>query len=75
MVDGINNEKAEQAMDKVKSLRSESIEKIEIQKAKMQGKMEATKAKMESKLNPDQMKQLENVASTQTPALLFFVVN
>ena len=75
MVDGINNEKAEQAMDKVKSLREKSIEKIEIQKAKMQGKMEATKAKMESKLNPDQMKQLENVASTQTPVLLFFVVN
>ena len=75
MVDGINNEKAEQAMDKVKSLKEKSMEKIEIQKAKMQGKMEATKAKMESKLNPDQMKQLENVASTQTPVLLFFVVN
>ena len=75
VVDGINNKKAEQAMDKVKSIRKESQEKIELQKATMQGKMAATKAKMESKLNPDQKEQLEKVASTQTPALLFFVVN
>jgi hypothetical protein len=70
MVDGINNEKAEQVMDKVKSARKKFQEKIELQKAHKQAKMEA---KMESKLNPDQMKQLEKVASTQTPALLFFV--
>jgi len=57
-------------MDKVKSARKKFQEKIELQKAHKQAKMEA---KMESKLNPDQMKQLEKVASTQTPALLFFV--